>query len=163
METITLSFGFSNLQKALDIFLNDFISTYKSLLIRDNKKASGNLINSIKSLGIVYINNKIQASIELASYWKYVEYGRKPGKFPPPDKILNWVSVKPIIPRPLNGIKPTTKQLAFLISRKIARDGIKAGNQFSEALDLVWSRQKDNIENAISLDLESEISVIKIK
>lgn len=150
METITLELSLSNTQNALDKFISDFISTYKSLLIRDNKKASGNLINSIKPLTIDFTSSKLTGSIKLAEYWKYVEYGRKPG-----DKF-------PLLPRPINGIKPTDKQLAFLISRKIARDGIKAGNQYSEALDLVWERNKDNISNAISLDLQQIIDTIKL-
>ena len=145
METITLELSLSNTQNALDKFISDFISTYKSLLIRDNKKASGNLINSIKPLTIDFTSSKLTGSIKLAEYWKYVEYGRKPG-----DKF-------PLLPRPINGIKPTD-----LISRKIARDGIKAGNQYSEALDLVWERNKDNISNAISLDLQQIIDTIKL-
>lgn len=164
METNTLTFtiSFSNLQTAIDNFINDLISTYKSFLIRDNKKASGNLISSIKSASIQFSNNKISADISLAKYWKYVEYGRKPGKFPPPNKISKWIKVKPIKPRPINGIKPNKKQLTFLISRKIAKKGIQAGNQFSDALDLVWNKHKDNISNAISLDLEYNIDLIKI-
>ena len=98
----------------------------------------------------------------MAYYWKYIEYGRRPGKFPPPNKILDWVKIKPVIPRPVNGIKPTEKQLAFLISRKIARDGIEAGNQFKEALDLCWDKNKNIISDAISLDLASNIELIKI-
>lgn len=160
METNSLTFP--NLEKALNDFISDFINTYKGLLIRDNKKATGDLIRSIKPIEIEFSNNKMSGSISLASYWKYVEYGRRPGKFPPPNKILDWVKIKPVIPRPVNGIKPTEKQLAFLISRKIARDGIKPGNQFEEALNLSWAKNKDNISNAISADLQEMINIIEI-
>ena len=160
METNALNF--ENLKKALDIFINDFIQTYKGLLIRDDKKASGNLISSIKPIEIEFSNNKMSGSISLASYWKYVEYGRKAGKFPPINKILKWIEIKPVIPRPNNGIKPTNKQLAFLISRKIARDGIKPGNQLEEALNLSWAKNKDNISYAISADLQKMIDIIEI-
>lgn len=160
METNSLTF--ENLKKALDIFINDLIQTYKGLLIRDDKKASGNLINSIKPIEIEFSNNKMSGSISLASYWKYVEYGRKAGKFPPINKILKWIEIKPVIPRPNNGIKPTNKQLAFLISRKIARDGIKPGNQLEEALNLSWAKNKDNISYAISADLQEMINIIEI-
>lgn len=160
METNTLTFN--NLEKALTDFLNDFVSTYKSLLIRDNKKASGDLINSIKALNIEFNTTKYTGSISLKNYWKYVEYGRKPGKFPPPKKILNWVKVKKILPKPIKGIKPTEKQLAFLISRKIARDGIKPGNQFSEALNLVCTKYEKIISDAITKDLSETIDIIKL-
>ena len=161
METSTLSFD--NLQIALDSFINDFIKTYKSLLIRDDKKASGNLISSLKPITIQFKNNKFEADISIASYWKYVEYGRRPGKFPPINKILNWIKVKPVIPRPMNGLKPPTEpQLAFLIARKIARDGIKAGNQFKEALDMTWNRHYNNISNAITEDLNQAIDLVTL-
>lgn len=160
METNALNF--ENLKKALDIFINDFIQTYNGLLIRDDKKASGNLISSIKPIEIEFSNNKMSGSISLASYWKYVEYGRKAGKFPPINKILKWIEIKPVIPRPNNGIKPTNKQLAFLISRKIARDEIKPGNQLEEALNLSWAKNKDNISYAISADLQEMINIIEI-
>ena len=160
METNTLKF--ENLENALKIFIDDLVTVYKQTLIRDDKKASGNLIKSIKELEIEFSNNKMIGSISLANYWKYVEYGRKAGKFPPVDKILNWIKIKPVIPRPVNGIKPTQKQLAFLISRKIARDGIQAGNQFKESLNIVWNRNKENISNAISIDLNQQIDLIKL-
>lgn len=160
METNSLTF--TNLENALNNFITDFINTYKGLLIRDDKKATGDLIRSIKPIEIQFETNKYSGSISLANYWKYVEYGRRPGKFPPPNKILDWIKIKPVIPRPVNGIKPTEKQLAFLISRKIARDGIEAGNQFKEALDLTWAKNKDYISDAISTDLAANIELIKI-
>lgn len=161
METNTLNF--TNLQIALNSFIEDFINTYKGLLIRDNKKASGNLISSLKPVSIEFANNKYQCSIQIAEYWKYVEYGRRPGKFPPINNILNWIKIKPVIPRPMNGLKPPTEpQLAFLIARKIARDGIKAGNQFTEALNLTWTKWEQTISDAISQDLSQAIDLVTL-
>lgn len=158
-ETLT----FKYLQQALDTFIIDLANTYKRSLIRDGKQASGNLVNSIKPLTIEYANSKMSASISVADYWKYVEKGRKPGKFPPVDAILSWIRIKPVLPRPMNGLKaPSENQLAFLIGRKIARDGIKAGNQFEESLDLVWRRHQLDISNAITMDLNQAVELIGI-
>ena len=163
MENITLTFDFTNLQNALEGFINDFIATYKMYLIRDNKKASGNLVRSLKPVSIQFNNNKIQGEIYIAEYWKYVEWGRKPGKFPPVNKILDWIKIKPVLPRPMNGLKPPTeKQLAFLISRKIAREGIPAGNQYTDALDETWKRWEQNISKAISEDLNNTIEIVTV-
>lgn len=154
---------FTNTEKACEDFINDFIKNYKSFLIRDDKKATGNLIKSIEPIEIEIKNSQINGYISLANYWKYVEYGRKKGgKFPPVDKILKWIIVKPVIPRPKNGIKPTEKQLAFLISRKIARDGIEAGSQYEEALNKTWEQHKDRISNAITMDIEDNINLIML-
>lgn len=154
---------FKNLQATLAQFIQDLIQTYKSLLIRDDKKATGNLIKSIRPLDIEYSNNQMTLSISLASYWKYVEYGRRPGKFPPINSILNWIKIKPVIPCPINGLKaPSEKQLAFLISRKIAREGIKPGNQFTEALKLSWTKWEKTISDAISKDLNEAIDLVSL-
>lgn len=154
---------FEKTEAAIGIFLQDFVSTYKGLLINDGKKASGNLINSIREYSIELSGNGIEGSIELASYWKYVERGRKPGKWPPRDNILEWIRIKPVIPRPMNGLKPPTQeQLAFLICRKIGRDGIEPGNQFREALDIVWQRRKQDIEAAVSADLQAAVDLVRI-
>jgi hypothetical protein len=72
---------FNILQTILYKFIQDLCQTYKSLLIRDGKQATGNLVKSIKTLDIDFSSNKMTGSISLASYWKYVENGRKPGKW----------------------------------------------------------------------------------
>lgn len=152
----------------------DFINTYnimyefvvrvcqrwKDFLIRDNKKATGKLIKSIKPIEIYNKNGDIIGEIMVADYWKYVEYGRKPGKWPPYSKILDWVKVKPVLPRPINGVKPSREQLAFLIQRKIGMEGIEPGNQYEEALNLVWQEYQQRIEQAINIDLDKWLGII---
>lgn len=104
---------------------NDFVVELKNKLTANDSNASGNLAKSIR--GIVKQNGKyIVISIQLEDYWKYIENGTKP-HFPPVDAIKKWISVKPILPRPLkSGKLPTQNQLAFLIARKISRVGTKA-------------------------------------
>ena len=154
---------FINLSNALAQFIEDLSASYKEALLRDGKKATGNLISSIKPISIEFSSNKMQGSISLASYWKYVEYGRKPGKWPPRDKILNWVKVKPVIPRPNGNAKPPTQeQLAFLIQRKIGTEGIKPGNQFEATLREVWRRWESKISEAISLDLDQQVELLTV-
>lgn len=55
-----------------------------------------------------------------AKYFYQQKHGRKPGKFPPIDDILNWIREKRITPR---DAKTTERQLAFLFARKIAQSG----------------------------------------
>ena len=60
-----------------------------------------------------------------ADYIKYLIFGRSPGKFPPPDKMLEFVESNPEI---LASAKQqfdniTAKGLAFIIGRKLAREG----------------------------------------
>lgn len=118
---------------------DDFVVQLKNKLDSNGTNASGDLSKSIK--GIVKQNGKyIVVSIQLNEYWKYIEYGTKP-HFPPVDKIREWISVKPVLPRPMkSGKLPTANQLAFLIARKISKVGTKPKpflNNTKEDFDLV--------------------------
>ena len=120
----------------------------------------GKLLDSIRY--IYTVNGKtFEISLNLAYYWRYVEYGRRPGKFPPPDKILEWIRIKPILPRPMaNGKLPTEKQLAYLIGRKIAEKGIEAGKQLQDTIDEINNKYLVRIYNAIDKDVENIAIVI---
>ena len=148
---------FNNLQQVLDDFTKDVAETYKSLLLRDGKNATGELISSIRPMTPELIDGTFQCSLSLAPHWKYVENGRKAGKFPPIDNILDWVKAKPQLARPnrLDRKELAPKQLAFLVARKIATSGIQPGNQLEEAMDIVYTRWKDRIDAAITADIES--------
>lgn len=157
METISLTFD--NLQQEMYGFVQDVVDTYKQLLIKDGKDPRGNLIQSLEPVAIDFTNGDYEGSISIAEYWKYVEYGRRPGKFPPPNAMLSWVKARKIIPRANKGLKPPTeKQMAFLVGRKISREGIKKGTQMEQAVDICWSRWEERIDNAITADLETALS-----
>ena len=68
---------------------------------------SGRLSKSLKSSV-----QRQKLVIEMAEYGLYVDEGRRPGKFPPVDKIKEWIKSKPIKPRDKNGrfmaIRPST-------------------------------------------------------
>ena len=53
-----------------------------------------------------------------------LQFGRRPGRRPPLETILRWIDTKPITPEG----NISKKSLAFLIQRKIGRDGIKVPN-----------------------------------
>lgn len=148
---------FNNLQQVLDDFTKDVAETYRGLLLRDGKNATGELISSIKPMTPELVDGAFECSLSLAPHWKYVENGRRPGKFPPIANILEWVKAKPQLTRPnrLDRKELAPKHLAFLVARKIATKGIQPGNQLEEALDIVYARWKDRIDAAITADIES--------
>ena len=150
---------FNNLQQVLDDFIKDVAETYRGLLLRDGKNATGELISSIRPMTPELVDGTFECSLSLAPHWKYVENGRKAGKFPPIDNILEWVKAKPQLVRPnrLDRKELAPKQLAFLVARKIANKGIQPGNQLEEAMDIVYTRWKDRIDAAITADIETVI------
>lgn len=148
-----------NLQEALNRFLVKFIETYKQNLVDDGKSATGNLVHSIQWPEVTFTGNGYEGTISIADYWKYVEYGRRPGKFPPPNVLINWIKAKPILPRPYDGVTPSVEQLAFLIGRKIAEHGIEPGGQMEKSFDDVFSHYEQDISDAIARDIEIETEV----
>ena len=137
--------------------VNQIADAYRNTLKEEGKVASGNLVNfttEIKQEGKWF-----SIIFNLQDYWKYVENGRAAGKFPPISAIENWISVKPIVPRAINGKVPSTQQLAFLIARGIAKNGIKPTKALQNALDSqVVSNLEDLLCDLIIQQLENEIN-----
>jgi hypothetical protein len=151
---------FNNVESVLNDFGKYLVEEYKEQLILNDVNASDGLYNSVR-----YIFNKnggtFEVSLELAHYWKYVENGRKAGKWPPISAIAKWIEIKPVLPRPMdNGKLPTTQQLAFLISRKIGLEGIAPRPLLQRSVDNVWEVFEEFIAEAFAKDLETEIEII---
>lgn len=133
------------------------VSIYRKELEDKGINASSNLSKTASAT--VELNGKhLIVYLELDHYWKYVEYGRRAGKMPPVDKIKEWIRVKPIIPNPINGKIPDTKQLAFLIARKIGREGFEGKHPIenitnSSAINNVI----DDITNEIMNQLKQQL------
>jgi len=68
------------------------------------------------------------------NYADYVEFGREPGSFPPIEPIYEWCK------RKLNIPEEEAKQVAFMICRKIEKQGIEPVAYARNAIDTVLSR-----------------------
>lgn len=152
---------FTNVVQFLNDFGKELADKYKRNLVNDDAIDTSKLLNSIK---YIFNNNNtsFEISMEMAEYWKYVESGRKSGKFPPISAIREWVKVKPVIPRPYNGKLPTENQLAFLIARSIAKKGIRPRPIFNDSLDDVMRDFENGLEDAFTKDVENEMDKITV-
>jgi len=149
---------FKHLQHAMAEYARAIEDRYKTNLANSGRRASGDLISSVNTKVIVN-DNEYSIELQLADYWKYVENGRGAGKFPPVDKILEWIKVKPILPHPdKNGKLPTEKQLAYLIGRKIANEGFEGTNDLEHTLNEVDYEQI--IAEAFNMDVMDYINEI---
>lgn len=104
---------------------NLFAAALKDKLEENGSDATHKLSNSIKDI-VKFDGKYLTVSIQLEDYYKYVENGRKAGKFPPVEKIKEWIKVKPVLPYTRGKRLPNENQLAYLIGRKIAREGTRA-------------------------------------
>lgn len=152
---------FTNVIQFLNDFGKELADKNKRNLVNDDAVASGKLLNSIR---YIFNNNNtsFEISMEMAEYWKYVENGRKSGKFPPISAIREWVKVKQVIPRPYNGKLPTENQLAFLIARSIYKNGIRPKPIFNDSLDDVMRDFENGLEDAFTKDVENEMDKITV-
>lgn len=136
-------------------------NAYQDRLIRGNKIATGDLVNTAE-VQIVTEGGSILVQLSLEDYWKYVEHGRPPGgKFPPRQVIIGWIQAKPILPRPdSRGKLPTIQSLAYLIGRKIATEGISATNALAAAVEGQTALWEERIQQALAEDFSETIAIM---
>ena len=104
-----------------------------------------------------YNGNLFQLFFNLPNYWQYAEYGRRPGKMPPINNILKWVEFKHLVPRSNNGKVPTTVQLAFAISKHIAKYGTQGKHLLQQTIDATYDTLVDRLVEVIADNIENEL------
>lgn len=156
---------FANTRAVLDRYGKVLVQVYRQALSSKGKDASHDLSNSVRSQ-IREDSNNIYVELRLLDYWYYVEYGRRsvkqnPAALPPPtNAILKWIRIKPVKPR--NGKKISVKSMAYLIGRKIWRDGIPATHLLRTSNRAVYNQFKKEIAEALAQDIGNAIPSVKL-
>ena len=144
----------------LDEYAERAKELYKRKLTDKGINASYKLLNSVETV-VKRNDDTFTVTINLEDYWYYVENGRKAGRFPPIDKILEWIRIKPVIPySDSRGRLPTEEQLAFLIARKISRDGTEPRRVLAETVSELNNYYLPILKQSLERDFarfESEI------
>lgn len=154
--------SFENLERVLNEYGKEVRNLYQLNLVHSDRIASGELLNSCE-FEVEVNGNTFSVVLSMADYWKYIEEGRNPGKFPPPNKILEWIMIKPVLPRPDDKIKITPRQLAYLIGRKIANEGYEGSHDLKRANDTILEKYQSKIVAALSEDLGGYLQKIIIQ
>lgn len=145
--------------------LTEVLERYGDLLCTKYKtvvpEASGALAQSAR-YEVRYDGSTYEVGLWLEDYWRYVENGRRSGKFPPLDKIEQWIKVKPVLPRAYNGKLPTERQLAFLIGRKIALEGTQGTHPLERSVEDVNSSMLMSIQQAIIEDIGNDFRTVLV-
>lgn len=169
---------FTELQKVLADYAKEAEEMYKYQLGLGRKNASRKLADTIKS-HVVVNDQSFEVTLTLKEYWKWIECGRQgtisspmrhpaafpPVKaaFPPVSAILDWILVKPILPRPdsegkVQQLKP--KSLAYLIGRKIYQHGIEPFPALATTQDELAKIYEAKIAAALAIDMGEYIRKI---
>ena len=106
---------------------------------------------------VEYKGNLFELSVLVPDYFQFAENGRGPGKFPPPNEILKWIQFKRIVPSSHSGKIPTTNQLVYLISRKIALKGTQGKHLLQETIDSTYNNLVDRLVEVIADKIENEL------
>jgi len=171
----------ANEQSAPNFFavVNDMAKRFIELMQSDyrmKRKVGKNYTNAVASgtleKSLAYrlqikgqsINISVFAKGKASQYFLARENGRRPGATPPPvSAILDWMRIKPIRLRDKESgkfKKPTEalkRQVAFLIARKIGRDGIKGWHALDYAMENVWDEYEAKVVAAYGKDFNATI------
>jgi len=131
----------------------------KEIDARLSSKNINNTNQASDSLKEVSTNNNLK--IKGVGYIRFIDVGRKPGKFAPVDVIQEWVRTK-------LGIQDEkeVKQVAFLVNRKLAVKGNRMfldkskGLQLDEIIEMGIEKINEAITDNIVLTVKSEIKTI---
>lgn len=78
-------------------------------------------------------------------YASYVEYGRKPGKMPPPNILEAWAYKK------FRLSHKEARSMAWALARSIAKKGTKARPYFEPAVESGWRKMIDKIAKIVKI------------
>lgn len=146
---------FKHLKEVLNRF-GDLVKTrYQSYV----PEATGTLAGET-SFHVDVNGNKYEVVLNLPVYWKWVENGRKAGKMPPIEPILDWIKAKPVVPRERDGRLPTEKQLAFLIARSIGKDGTKGKHVLERSVQEGLDMMLESIKQAFLEDIKGDVDKV---
>lgn len=146
-----------NVERVLQEYAVEFRNMYQDNLIRSDRIASGELLNSIEA-HVEIQGTAYEVKLILADYWKYVEEDTRP-HWPPKSAILKWIQMKPVLPRPdANGKIPTPESLAYLISRKIARYGTQGSHDLQKTQQTMNRDIRQRLEEALTLDVSESVA-----
>lgn len=134
--------------KAMQTASLDIIADAKSNLRVNGSVVTGNLRASGK---VQKVDEKtldvgfFSSDVENKGYARYVEYGRKPGKMPPPDILEAWAYKK------FRLSHKDARSAAWALARSIAKKGTKARPYFEPAVESGWRKMIDKIAKIVKI------------
>lgn len=153
-----------NFKRRLSAYGGVLTSKLKKSLQSRKNIAFGKLIKSIKSQ-VFEKADVFSLNVSMMNYGWFINKNYKPSKMPPVDLILAWMDRKGI---KMNRSKSkyklrTRKQVAYLIARKIQKDGFATYNDYGIGwFDLVIQQELKRLRNNVAKDLFNEVQSMTI-
>ena len=128
--------------------------------IRDMKKKTGNLYNSIN---VSFDPETNRMKVMMLDYWKNVNDGRQPGTYVPLKPLEKWIRNKGLNRDPKGRFKKfNIKGVAAAISKSIKENGIQPTNFYDDSFDLLIKEFKkpDGPAAQLGIDLQTFLTNI---
>lgn len=135
------------------------LERYKRIVAEEMKRQLNKPSSSLsKSIEGRKLRGEDGFGIYMNEYGLNINQGRTAGKFPPVDKIKDWIVRNNVQPRTIDSTKPSAlSQLAYLIGRSISRKGIRPVRFIDIAIDRVEPRMTIDLANAYIRDLSETL------
>lgn len=157
MDAIT---KYPNVAAAMSSIGAEFTAEYRAALHARSLSQSDTLPDSM-DVEIIADDHELHLAIALAGYWYWVEKGRGPGKQPPLDNIIAWVEQTGLAAiEDVDGGNISVRSLAFLIARKIGREGTAGKNIVGDIVANNAERWTQRIRAAAVTDIQNEVNRI---
>lgn len=147
------------LRAVLERYGQRLTELYRANMQQSGRPASGALADSLRT-EVVVGERAIAVDLSLLDYWKYIEHGTKP-HWAPIAPLKEWVTVKPLLPRPnAKGKLPTPTQLAYMVRWKIHEKGTEGTDDLSRALQQTWEEFAQAVADAVTEDVTADLDWI---
>ena len=133
--------------KAMQSASLDIIADAKNNLRVNGSVVTGNLRASgkVQKVDDKTLDVGFFSSDSEKGYARYVEYGRKPGKMPPPDILEAWAYKK------FRLSHKDARSMAWALAHSIAKKGTKARPFFEPAVESGWRKMIDKIAKIVKI------------
>lgn len=157
-----------NLRAELRKYGRLYKKKYKSQIKKDKTDASGKLY---KSISYKTKSTKRYSTLDLLanSYIEQISEGRRVGRIPPSNEILEWARAKKIKPEKGPDTESNRKRMAFAIARSIGvhgmieRYGFKGTGIIDKIFNSLSKQMETDLFKAYEKDLDEAIKEINDK
>jgi len=120
-------------------------------LISNGSLATGQLARGI-AYQVVENEEGTNLQITVPGYGQFVDQGRRPGKMPPVQPIIDWVRVKRI-----RTPQYTTEQMGWAIAKSIAKKGIRPKPFIENSIQFVLQNFTQELTQAGAEDINNQV------
>jgi hypothetical protein len=145
-----------NFRKAVLDYGELFIQNIIKQILLNNKKASGDLIDSL-DYRVIEIADTVVLEILANPYLTIVDKGLRPGHFPNVSRIIKWAEVRKL--KPHNKKYKTTSDVGWAVAKSIDRKGIKPTHILRKAKASLMANKEalNKVVGAAQLDINDLI------